>query len=90
MPSIYRFRVFRCPDGRHHIVGYDSATASACISPPLVKFDGQVGAGWAVDGTEYTLSGCPALDMNAGAAWMYYRAENGIAECTDVTPHGSV
>lgn len=32
-------------------------------------------------------SAYPAFDMNAGAAWMYYRAEHGIVECADVTPH---
>ncbi len=87
MPTIYRFRVFRRPDGVHHIVGYDIDTASAHISPPLVGFDARKRVGQTVDGIEYRLSGYPAFDMNAGAAWMYYRAEHGIVECADVTPH---
>lgn len=86
MPSIYRYRVFQRTDGRFHIIGYDEATASTHVSPPLITFDGQALSGRTEGGIEYKLSGYPALDMSAGATWARYCAQNGITGCTDVTP----
>lgn len=86
MPSIYRYRVFMRPDGRFHVIGYDEATASTHVSPPLVNFDSAALTGRTQDGIEYKLTGYPARDLSAGATWARYCAQNDLTGCTDVTP----
>lgn len=82
---LYRYRIARSDDGRLFVYGYDRATASVCIVQ-LREFNAATLTGSAKDGTQLTLEGAPALDLNAGWFWAEFRAREGIASYADVTP----
>lgn len=86
MSSIYRYGVFHRPDGMHHISGYDRATASVHVSPPLVSFDSEAGIGPTADGLKYMLESDFALDMHLGWTWKFHRIANDSPRCTNVMP----
>ena len=83
--NLYRYRVARAADGRLFAYGYDRATADVRIIE-LQSFDASSVTGFAKDGSEVTLEGAPARDLNAGWFWFRFCADNGLTGCTDVTP----
>lgn len=85
MLTLYRYRLARTAAGALYVYGYDRRTADVRIVV-LQEFDDATLRGTAKSGGAVVLEGEPALDMNAGALWVYYCAENGITGCTDVTP----
>ncbi|MBS0437071.1 MAG: hypothetical protein JSR75_19665 [Proteobacteria bacterium] len=82
---LYRYRIARANDGRLFAYGYDRATADVRIIE-LQDFDAATLTGSAKNDTAVELDGAPALDLNAGWWWAQYCAQEGLGQCTDVTP----